>query len=142
MLKKVVIENNELFSFIIEQLKLDKNVDFKVIGNSMLPFFYDKKTTVTLRKINTIKKNDIVLFKYNNKYVLHRIIKIKSNTITCMGDGLITKEIIDKSDIIAKVISYENKKRIMINKKTYLLRVRLWMILRPLRRLIIKIIRW
>lgn len=139
---KILINNNNLFKVIIDELASGKKVSFKVKGNSMLPFFRDTKTLIELKKTNTYKKYDVILFKLENKYYVHRILKIKENRIICMGDALISKEIINESNIIARVISYQNKKLINTNSKKYKIRVTLWMLLRPIRRLIVKIIRW
>lgn len=138
---KILINNNNLFKVIIDELASGKKVSFKVKGNSMLPFFRDTKTLIELKKTNTYKKYDVILFKLENKYYVHRIIKIKENRIICMGDALTSKEIINESNIIARVISYQNKKLINTNSKKYKIRVTLWMLLRPIRRLIIRIIR-
>lgn len=138
---KILINNNNLFKVIIDELASGKKVSFKVKGNSMLPFFRDTKTLIELKKTNTYKKYDIILFKLENKYYVHRIIKINEDRIICMGDALISKEIINESNIIARVINYQNKKLINTNSKKYKIRVTLWMLLRPIRRLIIKIIR-
>lgn len=138
---KILINNNNLFKVIIDELASGKKVSFKVKGNSMLPFFRDTKTLIELKKTNTYKKYDVILFKLENKYYVHRIIKIKENRIICMGDALTSKEIINESNIIARVISYQNKKLINTNSKKYKIRVTLWMLLRPIRRLIVKIIR-
>ena len=138
---KILINNNNLFKVIIDELASGKKVSFKVKGNSMLPFFRDTKTLIELKKTNTYKKYDVILFKLENKYYVHRIIKIKENRIICMGDALTSKEIINETNIIARVISYQNKKLINTNSKKYKIRVTLWMLLRPIRRLIVKIIR-
>lgn len=138
---KILINNNNLFKVIIDELASGKKVSFKVKGNSMLPFFRDTKTLIELKKTNTYKKYDVILFKLENKYYVHRIIKINEDRIICMGDALTSKEIINESNIIARVISYQNKKLINTNSKKYKIRVTLWMLLRPIRRLIVKIIR-
>ena len=57
------------------------------IGNSMLPFLRDRSDTVIIQPSTQYKKYDVVLYKYNNKYILHRIISIilEGITVTMMN---------------------------------------------------------
>lgn len=132
-----MIVNNEAFFKDIQELLKTTNVKFKVKGSSMWPFFKDGKTTITLTKVEEIKKLDICLFTYKDKYLLHRLVKIKGDDYIFKGDGLISKEIVKRKNIIAKVISYENKKEIDVKKFSYRLRVFLYRLL-P-RRIILKV---
>ena len=140
-MKTLNVDNIELLDIIKDLTTNNKEVELLVKGNSMLPFFRDNKTIVTLTKVKTLKKYDIILFKYNNKVFLHRIIKITKDNIICRGDALVSKEYITKYDVVSIVTKYKNKKVININSKRYKLRVYLWALLRPIRKLIIKIIK-
>lgn len=132
-----MIVNNEAFFKDIKELLKTTDVKFKVKGSSMWPFFKDGKTTITLTKIDEIKKLDICLFIYKDKYLLHRLIKIKGDDYIFKGDGLISKEIVKREDIIGRVKSYETKKEVDVNKFSYKLRVFLYRLL-P-RRIILKV---
>lgn|SRR5690554_70027 len=135
---KKKIDNSQIFEFIIEELNT-KDVSLTVKGHSMWPFLKSNKTKITLTKSHSYKKLDIVLFKYNNKYILHRIIKIKNNNYIIQGDGLISKEVVSKESIYAKVSSYTLKnKTTYTTNKLYLFKVRLWRLLRPIRRVLLK----
>jgi signal peptidase I len=132
-----MIVNNEAFFKDIKEIIKTTDVKFKVKGSSMWPFFKDGITSVTLTKVEKLKKLDVCLFNYKDKYFLHRLIKIKDNDYIFKGDGLSSKEIVKKEDIIARVKSYENKKEIDVEKKSYKLRVLLYRLL-P-RKIILKV---
>ncbi|HHT55528.1 MAG TPA: peptidase S41, partial [Acholeplasma sp.] len=135
---QIKVDNLLFLQSIDELLKEGRTVEFKVKGNSMLPFFKHEKTIVALEKLNNYKKRDVVLAKYNDLVLLHRIIKIKDNIYTLRGDGLISKEYVKINDIYGKVVSFKtNDKKI----KFYKTKVVIWLLLRPVRRLLLKFIK-
>jgi len=127
------IESKDLMPHVIEALKEHKEVTFKVSGHSMWPFYHHQKTSVTLIQ-GLYKKHDVVLAIYRDRYVLHRIIKIKDDSIILQGDGAIRKEHILTKDIFGKVLSFTNKRTVFELNKWYRIKVVLWRIL-PGRRL-------
>jgi signal peptidase I len=94
------------------------SVTFKVKGHSMWPFYKHDLTHVTLMK-TPVKKLDVVLARHQNRYVLHRIIKIKDQHLVLRGDGAISKETITKEEIIGKVISHKTKKQVLETNALY-----------------------
>lgn len=133
--------SSELMPIISEVIK-DRDVTFLVSGTSMRPFYVNKRTSVTLSRVNDYFKYDVILYKYNQSYLLHRIIKIKGNKVTCQGDGTIISEVINRSDIIGVVISHQlGNKTILANNRYYRIKVRLWRYARPIRRLLLKFVR-
>lgn len=137
-MKQIKVENLVLLESIAELLKEGKNVEFRVKGNSMLPFFKHDKTIVNLKKVNTYFKYDVVLAKYNDKVLLHRIIKIKKDKYILRGDGLISKEEVSLENIYGKVESFQTNNE---NIKKYKIKVRIWLLLRPIRRVLLKFIK-
>lgn len=132
----MIVNNRAFFNDVIDILKT-QDVIIKIKGTSMWPFFKDGQTDVTLTKSDTYKKNDICLFTYQDTFIIHRLIKIKDNKYIFKGDGLTTKEVVNKKSIIAKVSHYQTKKLIDVTKKSYRCRVFLYRLL-P-RRLILKV---
>jgi len=132
--QKKVLKNKDLMELVTDTLNQNQIAIIKVKGFSMEPFFKDEITDVSLKKVDTkLKKFDIILFTHQNKYFLHRIIKIKNDLITASGDNLLSKETIQKDQVIGRVISYtKNKKEIMINKFSYMIMSRLYLTLKPL----------
>ena len=68
-------------------LDKDGELIFTNVGYSMYPLIRQREDILTIKKSNTYKKGDIILYKSNvDHYVLHRILKIKKDTIICAGD--------------------------------------------------------
>ena len=137
-MKTVKVDNKELFKLVIEHLNNNQEVELKVMGNSMLPFYKHDKTVVTLKKQETYQKHDVVLFDYEGQTILHRIIKIKGNDVIIRGDGAFRKEVVTKDLIHAKVIDFEtNGKKI----KNYQFKFKVWLFFTPIRRILLKFIK-
>ena len=63
-------------------------VTFPVNGRSMLPFIVGGRESVVLEKPRPAQVGDVVLaYVENNRYVIHRILKIDGEKVTLMGDG-------------------------------------------------------
>ncbi|NLD27088.1 MAG: hypothetical protein GX661_06990 [Acholeplasmataceae bacterium] len=132
---------NSLMDIIREKLDQNGEVVFTVSGNSMLPFFRNQETEVTLEKPDRpLRRGDIVLFKYQNHWILHRILKIKGETVKTGGDALTTVEMTSINDILAIVTKYQKGDRLIdVRKFSCRFRMRLWMFLRPIRKILMKI---
>ena len=68
-----------------------KTVRFRVRGNSMYPLLRDRTDEVALRPRNkeeTPHKGDIVLFHYQGRHILHRVVRIKGNRLEMRGDNV------------------------------------------------------
>jgi|SRR5690554_996314 len=107
------------------------DVKLTATGTSMWPFFKGGKTKIKLSKIKNIKKGNIYLFKNNETFVVHRLIKIKNNSLIFKGDGNIKKEIVSKDSLLAELVSYVNKagKEIKQTNKFYKLKVFIYRLL-------------
>lgn len=79
-----------------------------ISGTSMYPFLIQNKHRIIVSKvnINDIKKYDVVLYKSNNKYILHRVIDIKDNTLLIRGDNTPNIEYVSVQNILGKLVSY------------------------------------
>ena len=113
-------------------------ITLQLRGYSMRPFLEDNRDKALLIKADHIAVGDAVLAKIpQGGYVLHRIVKIKGNEITLLGDGNLTPEHCMRSDIIGFAVGFYRKGSTSIDKTnglkwgTYSI---IWMLLRPLRR--------
>ena len=91
-------------------------------GNSMLPLFRDRKDTVIIKKVvNELKKYDVVLYRSNGNYVLHRILGKNNDGYIIRGDNCVDYEYgITDSDIIGVLCEfYRNDKHYNVTDKTY-----------------------
>lgn len=86
---KRIVSCNELFPLVEDLLRQNLRVKFTVSGNSMLPFIRSNKDKVLLGAFCKVKLGDIVLFSKYGKYILHRIYKIRGETVYTIGDGCI-----------------------------------------------------
>ena len=90
-----------------DMLKSGMEVTFITNGNSMKPLLRSKDS-VTIKRADTYKKKDVVLFRrLDGSFVLHRIINIKGDTVFTEGDSLCGKdEPINKEQILGKAIAF------------------------------------
>lgn len=57
-------------------------------GVSMFPMLRDRKDTVVIYPVNgCLKKYDVLLYKRENNYVLHRVVKVLENGYLIRGDN-------------------------------------------------------
>jgi len=122
-----------------------RDVIFPVKGCSMLPFIIGGKESAVFSPVKKIKKGRVVLaYTSGGNYVVHRIIKIKDDDVTLMGDGNLKGcEYCKLSDIKAEVnyvIGQYGKKR-CLNTFWRLAAAFFWRILRPVRRYLLAIYR-
>ena len=96
-------------------------------GTSMLPMLRAERDvfTVVRNDKKDYKENDVVLFRQNGKYVLHRIVKVDGDCYTTMGDNCLTGETgIRNEDILGVLVSFERDgKTYSVDDKRYLLYV-------------------
>lgn len=91
-----------------EQIRKDNFLVSEANGNSMLPLLHDGDKVV-IAKVFDIKKYDVVLFKKESHYILHRVINIVNNKLIIRGDNNVATEVIEKKDVIGKLVGYYNK---------------------------------
>lgn len=139
-MSEVKVLSSEFMPLIKELLDEGKSVKFKISGNSMLPFLKHQQTLVTVTKKDTYLKHDTILYKNKDKYILHRIIKVKDNFYLTCGDALKTIEYIPKAHVLGFLYSYEVDDEITYhNSKLYKFKVNLWVFLKPLRQILLKL---
>lgn len=147
-MKEINIDNNLLFSEVLDMLKQGKKVMIPAKGVSMLPLIKGGRDKIILEgmtascqeKPSEAKVGDIVLFEYKGMYLIHRIISIKDGIARIQGDGVCNRVEecpVDKiygrvTDIIkgSRTINPNGKWRRFLSK--------IWLIL-PLRRYILAI---
>ena len=84
---KVVLPNEVLLGEVARLLDEGREVVITPKGRSMLPFIRGEVDRVKLRHPSELGVGDIVLAHFGGRYVMHRIIDIKGDKITLMGDG-------------------------------------------------------
>ena len=107
------------------------------IGGSMRPLFKTHRDAVALKKPDApIKKYDVVIYANvdHTKYILHRVVKIKGETLIIRGDNTFVREYVDTSRIIAVMVSFTRRgKRHTVDEGGYKFYSRFWNFIYPLR---------
>lgn len=139
------IPGKDLVPIIKEALESGNDFKLLVTGDSMTPFIINNRDSVLLTAVSNIgiKKGVIVLSRRDNgNYVLHRVIKkLPDNRFLINGDFQLWTESIRNDQVIACVKKIFRKNRIIhYDDKIYILLSRIWIILRPLRPYIFKLL--
>jgi hypothetical protein len=105
------IPNTDALKIIEESIKAGTTVQLTVRGNSMSPLLMDGVDVVTLRPFipAELKPGVIILFRYRERFVLHRIIHISLSDsqqnceaiIIAKGDAMTKTEILTFADVLA-----------------------------------------
>lgn len=143
------LPNAEFLPFVISLVEKEKSVIIPLRGNSMLPYLVDGRDKAILVKIeNPLRVGDVVLAELTpGHFVLHRIISIRGSKVQLMGDGnLLPDPVIDASQVKVIASAFIRKGRGKEEAESvHSLRFRIysaiWMKLRPLRRVLLAILR-
>ena len=94
-----------------EVLEKDGELFFTNVGYSMYPLIKQREDILHIVKSDTYKKGDIILYKSEvDHYVLHRILKIKKDTIVCAGDYNYFKDKpISKDKVLGLLVAIKKK---------------------------------
>lgn len=102
----IPVPNDVFFSMIEKEISDGHSVRLRVKGHSMYPLLRNNKDIVILTPCtrDELKVMDVILFKYNSNYILHRIIKIEATQLYTRGDGAFkAMEQCSDTDAVAKV---------------------------------------
>ena len=106
-------------------------------GKSMRPLFKTHRDMVILEKCASLpKKYDVVLYRFGDKYILHRVIGIdkERSLFIIRGDNTFKKEYVPFSKILARLVSFTRKgKHGSIEDRSYKIYSRLWLFIYPVR---------
>lgn len=125
------IANQIIFQQIEEIIAEGSEVELRVKGYSMRPLLRSDIDVVVLRPIceGDIGVGTIVLFRYKNQHILHRIVAIDGDNLKIAGDGNYkTYEYCSVKDIVAVADSVIRKsgKRVKCNSICWRFTSRLW----------------
>ncbi len=136
-MNKQALVTSEMMALIEETIKNNQEAIFRVQGTSMGPFLKHDLTNVTMSQFTKLSKGDIILFRYNKEFKLHRIIKIKDEQIVARGDNSYQKELINLSDVIGVVVSYETNQKVIYPKSFNVsILLFLWRFIKPFKMLL------
>ena len=139
-MKKLVIPNNILFKRVTAMLDAGSKVIIPTKGYSMRPFLHGGRDNVELEKAEEVEVDDIVLIKYQDRYILHRCIAKKDGKTIIQGDGVCgNTEICPPGIILAKVTRIMKRGSVEVDPRSekMLRKVHLWRRLSPVRPLLL-----
>ena len=112
---KRTVSNEILLEDAARLMEEGREVTFRPLGTSMLPFIRGGRDSVHLRKMDEVAVGDIILIRLPGpRYVLHRLIAIEGENLTLMGDGNISgTEHCTKADVLGTVTAIERGKRLV-----------------------------
>src|SRR5690606_6031121 len=91
------------FELVMQELAAGNTVRIPVIGKSMEPFLRERdEVLLQVAKIGDIDVGDIVLARWRQRYVLHRVVRKKADGLWLVGDNNLAQiENIASADLIA-----------------------------------------
>lgn len=137
------VSDETIIAEAIRLVESGASITFPVSGKSMLPFIVGESESLILQKPESIKIGDVVLaFVDNNRYVIHRVVKISGENIEVMGDGnLVQREYCKLNDVKAiatHAVNQSGKKRYLYSTGQKIFS-KLWITLQPIRKYLLKI---
>ncbi len=102
------IPNDLFFAWVESEIAEGRSVRFRSKGVSMYPFIRGGKDEIVLSPCSKeeLKPMDVILFRYEGKHILHRIIRKNDNQLTIKGDGSYNaKETCTVDDVVGRVQS-------------------------------------
>ena len=96
MISKEVISNIDFSPLLEEILEQGKTIQISLSGMSMFPFLrHGDIVQIETVDVEKLKIGDVIVFKTEDKWVAHRLIKrnIKQNLFYTRGDGKTVKDI-------------------------------------------------
>ena len=138
------VPNDILLGMVREYICKGHTVTINVKGISMRPFIEEGRDKVVLGSFVHLNVGDAVLAEIEpGHYVLHRIVSIFGDKLVLMGDGnLCCTEQCSVNDVAGVIVSYIRPNRtIDATNKWFMLKIRVWKHLLPLRRYLLFIYR-
>lgn len=120
-----------------EYFQTHTSLTYKNKGISMLPLLREGHDLFTVSKKGSARcrVGDVVLFRRNGRYILHRVVKVRADSYDCLGDNAVNKEYgVKDSDILGVMESYtRNGKKHPVTDPSYRLYSAVWVRLSPVR---------
>ncbi len=104
-------------------------------GISMWPMLRDRRDTIMITPPEgRLKKYDVPLYRFGEKYILHRIIDVKEDYYVICGDNCIRKEHVKDEQVIGVLTGfYRKNKPVDMSSLRYRMYVRFWCSIYPIR---------
>ena len=131
---------NKVYTF-EEILDRDGVLAYTNVGVSMMPLLRQRKDLIEIqKKPRRCKKYDVVLYKRNGQYILHRILRVLPTGYLIAGDNnfFVERDITDADILGVMKRVVRNGKDITMDDPLYRLYVHLWCDCYPLRMFLLR----
>jgi len=101
------IPNDVFFAWVEAEIAEGRSVRFRLKGQSMFPLLRNERDEVVLYPCGEeeLYPMDVVLFRYQGRHVLHRILRREGNLLYLRGDGsYVAKEKCTTAEVVGKVL--------------------------------------
>lgn len=110
-------------------LKEDGYLIYKTTGISMEPLLKQNRDIIQIKakESGRYKKYDVVLFKKEGAYILHRILKVREKDYIIVGDNCVSGDVVTDDQILGVLTRIKRRnKEIETSNRLYMLYVHLW----------------
>lgn len=88
-------------------LRRDGKLVYQIRGSSMTPMLRERKDIVVISAVaGRLKKNDVALYKMGDDYILHRVVKARSDSYVLRGDANYLAETVPEKDVLGVLTSF------------------------------------
>ncbi len=143
----MLIGNKIFFEQVEAVLATGDEVKFLLRGHSMRPLMHDGRDTLVVAPVqdHEMRIGEIVLFRYHERHILHRIIRRRGNQLVLAGDGNYhLKECCSTADVVGRLVRIERKsgKVVHCDSRGWHFRSFCWLIIPPfIRRCLLSLMR-
>ena len=105
------IPNDDFFALVLDRLGEGETVEIPLTGISMNPLLQEGRDNLLLAPLAPdapLHRLDVVLFRYGDTCLLHRIRKVRGDTLVTRGDAINSVETPRRSDVVAKLVAVRN----------------------------------
>lgn len=105
-------------------------------GTSMWPMLRDRRDTIVVRPVEgRLRPYDIALYRRDDAYILHRVIKVTADGYRIIGDNCMVYEEVPESDILGRLDEFwRGERHCNPRSNAWLLYACIWHDLLPIRK--------
>lgn len=105
-------------------------------GTSMWPMLRDRRDTIVVRPAGgRLRPYDVALYRRDDAYILHRVIKATASGYRIIGDNCMAYEEVPESDILGRLDEFwRGERHCDPRSNAWLLYARVWHTLLPIRK--------
>lgn len=100
----MTIDNETYFALVEERIAAGERVRINLVGTSMQPTLMTGDELELEIARQPVSVGDVVLFRYQGRHILHRVVAIEGDNYTMRGDNCVNNEVVGKEDIVAKLV--------------------------------------